>query len=417
MIKVRNLTCGARLIMEQIPYVQSVSIGIWVKAGAVNEVPEISGISHFVEHMMFKGTAKRSAKKIAEDADRIAGQINAFTGKEATCYYMKTLSSNFSKGAEILLDMFLNSLFDQEELDRERQVILEEMKMIEDSPEDDIHDIIAELSFKGDKLANSIIGSEKSLLAVNHDVMRDYVDKQYIAQNVVVSISGNFDEEEVFEMFDGKFHELIKDEEKLQSESRFIYEPNFRSKVKDIEQSHICLAVPSMYREDPRFHAWTIVNNIMGGSMSSRLFQNIREAKGLAYSVYSMNSAYTDKGYFCIYAGVSHDKINACIEGIKEELDILSTKGISKDEIDIAKEQIKGSYIYSMENTNSRMFSIGRNLLLDNAIHETEEVIDKMNKVTEEDVHEVCRMITDINNYCGAVISNKEVPIEEYIRG
>ena len=145
MIKVRELSCGARLVMEKIPYVQSVSMGIWVKAGSVNETEDTAGISHFIEHMMFKGTSKRSAKAIASDADRIAGQINAFTGKEATCYYMKTLSSNMEKGAEILLDMFLESLFDEEEMNRERMVILEEMKMIEDSPEDDIHDIIAEL--------------------------------------------------------------------------------------------------------------------------------------------------------------------------------------------------------------------------------------------------------------------------------
>lgn len=416
MIKVRELSCGARLVMEKIPYVQSVSMGIWVKAGSVNETEDTAGISHFIEHMMFKGTSKRSAKAIASDADRIAGQINAFTGKEATCYYMKTLSSNMEKGAEILLDMFLESLFDEEEMNRERMVILEEMKMIEDSPEDDIHDIIAELSFEGKRLANSIIGTEKSLYGITHDTIADYVRREYTADSIVVSVSGNFDEDAVFAVFDGKFDRLKKHKESLPDEKNVIYKPRFRSKVKDIEQSHICISAPSIYREDSRFHAATILNNIMGGSMSSRLFQNIREEKGLAYSVYSMNSAYTSDGYYCIYAGVSHDKIHACMEGIRSELDNLKRKGISGEEIDIAKEQIKGSYIYSMENTNSRMFSIGRNLLLDNVIHETEEVIEEMNRVDKDAVDQVSALITDIDKYCGAVISDKEVDVEEYLK-
>lgn len=416
MIEVRKLSCGARLVMEKIPYVQSVSMGIWVKAGAVNETPEISGISHFIEHMMFKGTSKRSAKQIAEDADRIAGQINAFTGKEATCYYMKTLSSNMEKGAEILLDMFLGSLFEEEEMNRERMVILEEMKMIEDSPEDDIHDIIAELSFSGKKLANSIIGTEESLHAIKHDTIREYVNREYTADSIVVSVSGNFDEAAVFDAFDGKFDSLNKYKNIAAAAEQVEYTPKYRSKVKDIEQSHICLAVPSICREDPRFHACSILNNIMGGSMSSRLFQNIREEKGLAYSVYSGNSAYTDDGYYCIYAGVSHDKIHACIDGIKDELEGLKNRGVTEDEIAIAKEQIKGSYIYGMENTNSRMFSIGRNLLLDNVVHETEEVIEKMNSVNAEDIAQACEMITDITQYSGAVISDKEVDIEGYLK-
>ena len=416
MIKVRELSCGARLIMEKIPYVQSVSIGIWTKAGAINEDPEISGISHFIEHMSFKGTNRRNSKQIAEDADRIAGQINAFTGKEATCYYMKTLSSNFEKGADILLDMFLESQFDQTEMDRERMVIFEEMKMIEDSPEDDIHDLIAELAFAGKNLSKSIIGTQDSLNNIDRGRILTYREREYTTDSIVVSVAGNFDEDEVFTMFDGKFEQFGKTKVLPSDDESIIYKPSYLSKVKDIEQSHVCLSVPGIARSDDRFNACSIVNNVMGGSMSSRFFQNIREEKGLAYSVYSMNSTFTNEGYYCIYAGVSHDKIEACIGGIKEELDILKNKGISAEEIAIAKEQIKGSYIYSMENTNSRMFGIGRNLLLDNLVYETEEVIEEMNKVTVEDVREAASLITDINNYCGAVISNKEIPIEEYIR-
>ncbi len=415
MIKVRDLSCGARLVMEEIPYVKSVAIGIWVKAGAVNEQPEISGISHYIEHMLFKGTDSRSAKQIASDADRIAGQINAFTGKEATCYYIKTLSENIDRAADILLDMFINSQFDPAEMDKERMVICEEIKMIEDSPEDDAHDIIGELVFEGSPLAKSIIGTPDTLAGIDRSVIRKYISEQYTADSIVVSVAGNFDEEQLVSIFDGRFDKFAGTKEHPEY-GDISYRPHYRCKVKDIEQSHICLGTIGISRDDERFYALSLLNNIMGGSMSSRLFQNIREEKGLAYSVYSIASSFIHTGYYNIYAGVSHDKIHAAIKGIEEELKALKDRGVTAEELEISKAQLKGSYIFGMENVNGRMFNIGRNLTLSGRTDTPEEVIAGIDRVTLQDINEAASLIYDFDNYSAVVISDKETDVERYIR-
>ncbi len=377
MIITRKLNCGVRIVMEEIPYVQSVSIGIWVKAGSVDETAKNSGISHFIEHMLFKGTENRSAKKIAEDVDKIGGQINAFTGKEATCYYLKTLANNIDKAADILIDMFINSKFDEEEMEKEKRVVCEEIKMIEDSPEDDAHDIISELIFKGNPLAKPIIGTPKSLQGTTRKDILKYLKDEYTRDNIVVSICGSFDQEHVCSLFDSKLM-MLNEKKAAKEQADAEYKPNYKVKLKDIEQSHICLGLKGLSLDDDRFYSIVLLNNIMGGSMSSRLFQNIREEKGLAYSVYSMSSSFSNTGYFNIYAGVSHDKVEDAIIGIRAELRLLETGGITVEELQTAKEQLKGSYIFSLENVNGRMFSIGKNMLLLNKIYTPEEVMSSI---------------------------------------
>ncbi|HHU18463.1 MAG TPA: insulinase family protein [Clostridiales bacterium] len=415
MIISKKLKNGARIVMEEIPYVQSVSIGIWVKAGSVDETEENSGISHFIEHMLFKGTDKRSAKKIAEDVDKIGGQINAFTGKEATCYYLKTLSSNIDKAADILADMFMNSKFDEEEMEKEKRVVYEEIKMIEDSPEDDAHDIIGGLIFKGNPLAKPIIGTPKSLQGITRETIQKYITNEYTRDNIVVSISGSFDQDHVCKLFDDTFSNLnaCKPEK---SHVQIDYKPNYRVKVKDTEQSHICLGLKGVSLVDERYYSLILLNNIMGGSMSSRLFQSIREEKGLAYTVYSMASSFTSTGYYNIYAGISHDKVNDAVNAIKDELMKLKKDGITLDELQTAKEQLKGSYIFSLENVNGRMFSIGKNMLLLNRIYTPEEVIAKIDAVTLEDIFKVSELITDIKNYSGILIGRNEADLQNIIQ-
>lgn len=415
MIINKKLNCGAQLIMEQIPYVKSVSIGIWVKAGSVDETEINSGISHFIEHMLFKGTETRSAKKIAEDVDKIAGQINAFTGKEATCYYLKTLATNFDQAAEILTDMLLHSQFDPTEMEKEKQVVYEEMKMIEDSPEDDTHDIIGELIFKGTALARPIIGTVESLKGVTRDSIHTYLNQEYTLDNIVISVSGSFDPEHVCGTFDHQLTPLTA-AKKPKVHTLADYAPSYRVKVKDIEQSHLCLGLPGVKLEDKRFYSLALLNNLMGGSMSSRLFQNIREEKGLAYSVYSMSSSFSDTGYFNIYAGVSHDKVEDAIAGIKEELQLLQAKGISADELSTAKEQLKGSYIFSLENVNGRMFSIGKNMLLLRKVYTPEETLANIERVTMEDIRTVSELITDVCQYSAVLVGRKELDLEKLIQ-
>ncbi|MEG1583862.1 MAG: pitrilysin family protein [Anaerovorax sp.] len=408
----KKLDCGVRIIMEKIPYVQSVSVGIWVKAGSVDEIPKNGGISHFIEHMLFKGTENRNAKQIAEDVDKIGGQINAFTGKEATCYYIKTLSSNLMKACEILTDMFLHSKFDEEEIEKERRVIYEEMKMIEDSPEDAAHDMITELVFKGIPLAQPIIGTKSSLKSITREAIKKYMEEEYTRDNIVVSVAGNFDEEAVCAYFEDQLKQL-KEKKSAKEEKVLNYKPSFQVKVKDIEQSHLCLGLPSICISDDRYYVMSLLCNIMGGGMSSRLFQNIREEKGLAYSVYAMSSSYSKAGYFNIYAGVSHDKVEDTIQAIAHELRLLGLKGVTKEELEIAKEQLKGSYIFSFENVNSRMFTNGKNTLILDRIYTQEEIIDSIDAVTMDDIAKMSTLITDISNYSAVLVGGKKIDVKK----
>lgn len=416
MIQTKKLSCGTTVVMEKIPHLQSVALGIWVKAGSVDEPDEIAGVSHYIEHMMFKGTENRSAKDIASDVDKIGGQFNAFTGKEATCYYIKTLSSNLEKAAEILLDMLLNSKMDEEEMRKEKSVICEEIKMIQDTPDDDAHDTVCSLVFKGQPLGNSIIGTPETLDRIDRKVLTDYLNAEYTRDSLVIAIAGNFQEEEICSLFEDKLMKL-RPEKKKKNTSIQIYQPGYKVKVKDIEQSHISLAVPGVALEDEDYYTMGLISNIMGGSMSSRLFQNIREEKGLAYSVYSVASSFSTGGYFNIYAGVAHNKITEAIQGIREELEILRRDGFTQEELSTAKEQMKSSYIFAQENVNGRMFSIGKNMAVSGKIHTPEEVIEGFNKVTLEDMRRVAESVCDLSKYCGAAVTNKEFDLKAVMEG
>ena len=306
MIEIRKLHNGATMIMEQTDFVRSAALGIWVRTGSSHETDDVSGVSHFIEHMMFKGTEKRSARQIAEDVDRIGGSFNAFTGKEATCYYIKTLSSNIYQGAEILLDMITGSRFATEEMDKERQVILEEIKMIKDTPDEDVMDEISEAVNGRNAIGRTILGTPESLAGIDRQKLTDYYRREYSRDSIVIAIAGNFDPDRLAAVFEKGLDVLNEDKPAFAPEV-FPYEQEFRVKVKDIEQTHLCLATPSISLGDDRYYAFVLMNSIFGGSMSSRLFQNIREERGLAYSVASMNAFASRSGFFNIYAGVAHE--------------------------------------------------------------------------------------------------------------
>lgn len=414
-VEIRTLDCGVRVVMEKIPHVKSAAIGIWVKNGAVDETPEVAGISHFIEHMMFKGTEKRNARQIAEDVDKLGGQMNAFTSKEATCYYVKTINTHLLSGADVLLDMVNNSVFDSREMTKERKVIFEEIKMIEDQPDDLCHDTVTEMTFKGAPLGNSIIGNKTSLNRITRPVMVEYKNRTYTRDNIVVSVAGNFDEDELCKYLEDKFEKLAATKEP-RKEGTSIYQPRYKVIAKDILQTHLCLCTRSVSLNDPRYYTFSVLNSIMGGSMSSRFFQNIREEKGLAYSVYSMNSSFSTDGYFNIYAGISHDKIKEAIEGIKEELDILDRHGVTDEELSMSKEQLKASYIFGQENVASRMFAIGKNLLLLGKVFSAEEVIDGIDGVTKKKIDEIKSIVCDPKNYCGCCVTDKKFDLQKLIR-
>jgi len=416
MIKTRKLDCGVTLVMEDIPYVQSTSFGIWARTGSVDETKKTAGISHLIEHMLFKGTENRSAKEIAKDADKIGSQMNAFTGKESTCYYIKSLASNIEPSIDIMMDMFFNSLFDGKELEKEKFVIYEEMKMIEDTPEDDIHDMICELVFKGAPLSQSIIGTRTSLSGITGNTIKNYIKNEYTQDSIVISIAGKYDEEEIVGLIEKKLSALSLTKEK-KPDPDASYTPAFKVKVKDIEQTHICLATRGVKLDDPKYYAFIVLNNIFGGSMGARLFQSIREEKGLAYSVYSSSSSFVDMGIFSIYAAVSHEKAKDAVNAVKDELMKLKKDGVTEEELSTAKEQIKGSYIFSQENVNGRMFSNGKNMTLLGRFYLPEEVIANIEKVTMEDIGEVAEMIHHIEDYSGILITNKKVDLKKWMLG
>ena len=415
MVTIKKLNCGTTVIMEKSERVQSAALGIWVRAGASDEWDEVSGVSHFIEHMMFKGTKNRTAKQIAEDVDKIGGVFNAFTGKEATCYYIKTLSSNICRGAEILLDMLTGSKFDQEEMDRERQVICEEIKMVKDTPDDDVYDTISELVAGGNPLGRSILGTPESLAGIDRSRLVDYRDQMYARDSIVVAVAGNFDEEAIEAIFEDRLTSLRDKKPKKEIQLK-PYQQSFNVKVRDIEQTHICLATPGIALDDPRYYAFMLLNSILGGSMSSRLFQNIREQKGLAYSVCSMNLFSSYWGFFSIYAGVSPEKAEEALDAIHYELDTLRESGVTGEELAMAKEQMKSSYIFGLESVNSRMFSIGKNKLLLDRVYAEEEVLSSFDRVTREDIREVAEMIGDYSSYCGAAVTGRDFDLERIVK-
>ena len=415
MVKTVKLKCGTTLIMDKTDYVQSAALGIWVRTGAADENDSISGMSHYIEHMMFKGTDNRTAKEIASDVDKIGGMFNAFTGKEATCYYIKTLSSNIYAGADILLDMLTGSRFDQEEMDKERKVICEEIKMVKDSPDDDVYDTISELVASVNPLGRSILGTPESLAGIDRAKLTEYYSEKYARDSIVIAVAGNFDEERIAELFESRLTAL-REKKVAKDFTLKQYRQSFDVKVRDIEQTHICLATPGISMADDKYYAFVLMNSIFGGSMSSRLFQNIREEKGLAYTVCSMNvfSSYT--GFFSIYAGVAHDKAEATLDAVKHELEMLKKDGVTAEELSMAKEQVKSSYIFGLENINSRMFSIGKNKLLLDRVYSPEEVLSEFDKVTQDDIKQAAELIGDYSSYCAASVTGADFDLERLIK-
>ena len=416
MISARTLSNGINIVMEEMQHVNSVSCGIWVKTGSCDEEKKTSGISHFVEHMMFKGTPTRDAFRISADIDKLGASMNAFTGKEATCFYIKAMSENYKEACDVLVDMLENALFDKVEMDRERHVIEEEIKMSKDDPEDLAHDVLGDGLLKGTPLGNSVIGTATSIRRVNHDVMASYVDRQYVRSAITVSVAGNFDPDDVCAYFENRFM-TRKADKPVRTQSEPVYAPFSRAFTRDINQAHICLGTNSIDMKDDRSYAFQILNSIMGGSMSSRLFQNIREKKGLAYSVYSGLVSYSDGGYYEIYAGVSMNNVRKAVEGIREELDRLKNETVTKEELESSRAQMKAAYAFSQESTSARMIVNGKNYLLVGKYYVPDEVMDGFNSVTADDIDEIKESITDLSTYSAVCVSGTRTDIGSIMKG
>ncbi|GAK38456.1 putative peptidase [Paenibacillus sp. TCA20] len=384
------LSNGLRVVMEQIPTSRSVSFGIWVKTGSRNEDDSINGVSHFIEHMLFKGTDRFDAKDIAEQFDAIGGNVNAFTSKEYTCYYAKVLDEHLPIAVDVLSDMFFHSKFDSEELVKEKNVILEEISMYEDTPDDMVHDLISLAAYGEHPLAYPILGTEEKLSTMNEFSLRSYMNEQYTIENTVISLAGNIDEESTVELLEKYFGSFNVHSPANQSG---IEAPDFKGNLlfhkKKTEQNHICLAFPGCSIHDDKQYAMVLINNAIGGGMSSRLFQEIREKRGLAYSVYSYHSAHADSGLFTIYAGTAPKQTKEVMDLTRGILQDLAENGLSEDELRKGKEQLKGSLILSLEGTGSRMNRNGKNELMVGKHQTLDEIIAKIERVTMDDVNAV----------------------------
>ncbi len=406
MFKKKLLDNGLRLVYEKIPYVRSVSVGVWVGTGSRNENTKNNGISHFIEHMLFKGTANRSAKQIAESIDAIGGQINAFTGKECTCYYTKTLDSHLNVSLDVLSDMLFNSKFANGDIKVEKKVVVEEIGMYEDSPEELVHDIFSEMVWSGNSLGYPILGTQECIDRFDRKMINQYMLETYTPDNTVISVAGNFNEDELIENVKKYFGHWKNDKVYNKNYSPAEYKTDRIIREKDTEQVHLCMGFKGIEHGDDKIYSLLALNNIFGGGMSSRLFQKIREEKGLVYSIYSYPSTYKTAGLFVIYAGMNPEYLQTVIDLSKKEIDLLIKKGVSKDELNKSREQMKGNFILGLESTNSRMNSIGKAELMLGRINTPEEVLQKMDNVTMDNIYEVIDMVFNYDNLSISAVGN-----------
>lgn len=384
---------GIRVVSETIPYVKSVSLGIWIGSGSRSEQDENHGISHFIEHLMFKGTVKRSARDIAETVDAIGGQLNAFTAKEHTCYYMKVLDTHLDLALDILSDMLLASKFATEDIGREREVVLEEVHMYEDTPDELVHDIHLSRIWKGHPLGRNILGSKESIASFNRDMVSQYYRNFYTPDNIVIAAAGNLDHDKLVDMATRYFSGMAGMKSITSSKKAPVLSLSRTVQTKDTEQVHLCLGTLGVPQNSPEMYKIHILNNILGGGISSRLFQSVREDRGLAYSIYSYQTNYSDAGLFTIYAGTRPANAEEVIQLILKNLSEIKYAGITAEELKKSKEQLKGSLLLGLESSSSRMSRIGKMEITLGKFIPLDEVVEKIDKVTLSDVKEAAERL------------------------
>jgi len=371
---------GIPVVMEPFKTVRSAAVGVWVKVGSRYETHDENGISHFLEHMFFKGTKKRSTKDIAVEIDSIGGDLNAFTSRESTAFYIKVLDEYLEKGVDLLSDIFINSTFPENEIEKEKKIIKEEIKMVEDTPDDYIHDLFSLSVWGNEGLGQPILGRRDSIAAFGREHLLSHIKKYYGSKDIVIACAGNFEPEVLMKTLDKRFGGV-----RHGSEPRRGVPPSFkpvtRVHSKDMAEAHICIGVPGISQTSEERYAFFILNTILGAGVSSRLFQEIRERRGLAYSVYSYTSSYIDTGLWGVYAGVSKKKIREVAELIIEEM-LGLTETLNDAELERAKKHLKGNLILGLESTNSRMNNIARQEIYFGRFVSADEIIKSIEQVS-----------------------------------
>ena len=383
---------GLRLITETMPHVRSVTLGVWLTRGSRHETDERGGIAHFVEHMLFKGTDTRSAEDIAQAIDSIGGQLDAFTAKEYASYYIKVLDEHVPLAVDLLSDILRRPAFAADEIEREKKVILEEIKMVEDTPDDLVHELFTQHFWEGHPLARPILGSPETVEALTRETIIDYFGRAYVAPNMIIAAAGNLNHDRVRDLVLQAFDGLTAAGDRPNGPVPRV-SPQVITRVKELEQSHLCLGTNSYpQRHDDRYVSY-ILNTVLGGSMSSRLFQNIREKRGLAYSVFSGLSAYRDAGNITIYAGCANEAVGEVIDLCVEELKAIKRAPVAESELRRAKDHLKGSLMLSLENTASRMSHLARQEIYFDRHFGLDETLAGIEAVSTGDIQ---RVATDL---------------------
>jgi predicted Zn-dependent peptidase len=394
MIKKTILDNGIRVITERMPYASSVSIGIWVANGSRHERREFNGVAHFIEHLLFKGTDRRSSLDIAREIDSVGGVLNAFTSREYVCYYAKVLDKFLPRAVDLLTDIFLHSVFDSEEIEKERRVVLQEINMMEDTPDDLIHDLFHQHFWKGHPLGMSILGDAESVSGLNRDAIVAYKNHMYRGDDIIVTAAGNLTHEELLQLLEPHLKPIAAGNGRFES-ALPAYERRIELVEKDLEQVHVCLGLRGVQQNHPQRYDAFIMNAILGGSMSSRLFQEVREKSGLAYSVYSYIASHADAGSLVVYAGASPDNATELLEIMLRELGRFKVEPVPDDQLEGAREQLKGNLLLSLESSDNRMSRLAKNEIYFGMPMPLSEIMEGFDRVNADSIQQLANEILD----------------------
>ena len=385
-IRRQKLPNGLTVITEQMQHIRSASIGVWLQTGSRDEDPEWNGISHFIEHMVFKGTKHRSAEEIARQVDSIGGNMDAFTAKECICFNVKVLDEHVPVALDILSDLVLNPVFDGSDIARERGVIMEEIKMDEDNPDYLVHEIFTQNFWKDHPLGKPILGTKETVKRFERDAVLAAYAHRFAPGNIIVSAAGNLDHDRFVELVRGHFEHMTPMTNGFHSSTPKISSRIILRNKKALEQVQLCIGVPAYPIAHEKRHAGYVLNTLLGGGMSSRLFQNIRERQGLAYSIYSDLNPYRDTGCLAVYAGTSLASASKVVQSVVSEFRKLKTESVPDEELRRSKAQLKGSLMLSLESSTSRMSNLARQEMYFDRYYDLDELIERIEAVTAEDL-------------------------------
>lgn len=419
MVEKSTLDNGIRVVTERMPGVHSVTLGVWVANGSRHERSVENGISHFIEHMLFKGTARRSAQSIAKEIDSVGGVLNGFTAREYSCYYAKVLADKLPLAIDLLADIVLHSSFQLDEMEKERRVLLQEISMVEDSPDDQVHDLFSQTFWAGHPLGLSILGTRETVGALGRGDLLDFLGRRYCGRNILISAAGQLDHRQLVDAVHAAFCS-VPGGSLPTPDAPPVYQRRINIVEKDLEQVHVCLGTQALPQNHPQRFAAYALNAILGSSMSSRLFQTVREERGLVYSIYSYLNCHSDAGALVVYAGASPEDTFEVIGLMLKELNRLRVELVSEEELSAAKEQLKGHLLLSLESTDNHMTRIAKNEIYLGRNLALQEVLDSFDAIDRADVRRLAEFIFQdgsLNLQLVGKVTSREFPLIDLTLG